>query len=463
MKRLMIFCLMLFPGICYAEPLGNNITYSGVNKFVTTATQENGNYNSVNNNENAILVSNGTISLNNPTINKTGNSNGDNADFYGINAAVLTYKNSVLNISGGNVTTNGTYANGLFSYGTSKINATNTVIKTTNNNSGGIMVAGGGSIIANNLTIDTAGNSSAAIRSDRGGGNITVNKGSYKTDGIGSPAIYSTAKIIVNDATLTSNKSEGVIVEGNNSVILNNVNLTDNNTNLNGQSDTYKNIFLYHSMSRDAKAGVGTFTATNSTIKTLKGDTIFVTNTRAIINLTNNKIINNSGDFLRIQSSKWGNSLANGGNVTLNLSKQKVEGNIIVDKISTLTLNMVGSSLKTSINNKNEAQSINLNLSKDSKLVLTSDSYVTTLKNEDATNSNIYLNGHKLYVNGQSISANDKEEETETPQVISSKKTTKNKKSSKELYYIIAGSLGILIIITMLYIIFKINTRNKMN
>ena len=50
---------------------------------------------------------------------------------------------------------------------------------------------------ATNLTIKTSGTSSAAIRSDRGGGTVVVNKGTYKTTGKGSPAVYSTADISV--------------------------------------------------------------------------------------------------------------------------------------------------------------------------------------------------------------------------------------------------------------------------
>lgn len=114
------------------------------------------------------------------------------------------------------------------------------------------MTTGGGIMKASNLTINTAGTSSAAIRTDRGGGNVTVHSGTYTTTGQGSPTIYSTANVTVNNASLISKVSEGIVVEGKNSVTINNCNLTDSNTKLNGQSTTYKNIFLYQSMSGDA-------------------------------------------------------------------------------------------------------------------------------------------------------------------------------------------------------------------
>ena len=217
------------------------------------------------------------------------------------------------------------------------------------------MTTGGGIMNATNLTITTAGRSSAAIRTDRGGGTVTVDKGTYKTTGPGSPAIYSTADITVKNATLMSTASEGVVIEGKNSVTLENVELTDTNNQLNGQSTTYKNIFLYQSMSGDAADGVAVFTSKDSTITTNKGDSFYVTNTTATINLENNIIVNNdsNGNFLRIQKDSWGNSGSNGGDVTLNLTNQEANGNIVVDSISKLTMSLSnGSTFKGSINNK---------------------------------------------------------------------------------------------------------------
>lgn len=105
-------------------------------------------------------------------------------------------------------------SNGVFSYGGNKndgttINISNTKITTKKDNSGGIMTTGGGNMNTTDLTIETYGTSSASIRSDRSGGNVKVSKGTYTTNGKGSPTIYSTANIEVSNATLISNKSEG--------------------------------------------------------------------------------------------------------------------------------------------------------------------------------------------------------------------------------------------------------------
>jgi hypothetical protein len=383
----------------------SNVSHTGATEISSDTENSGESYSSTTGSENALLVTGGTSTLTDATINKTGDSDGDTSDFYGTNAAVLV-KEGTLNINGGTVITNGSHANGVFAYGDGVININNTTIKTTSNNSGAIMVTGGGTLTATNVTAETDGNSSAPIRSDRGGGTLTVNGGIYTSNGVGSPAIYSTADITVNDATLISTKSEGCIVEGKNSITINNVKLTDTNTSLNGNSETYKNIFLYQSMSGDADEGTASFTATNSTITTNKGDTIFVTNTKAVINLTNNTFVNNdaSGIFLRIQAGKWGTSGSNGGDVTLNANNQVIEGDIYADSISTLIMKLTnGSKFTGTINGENTAKSITLSIDSSSTLTLTGDTYVTSFTDEDSTYSNINFNGYKLYVNGTAI------------------------------------------------------------
>ena len=393
----------------------SSATYAAVKEITKDEDLTGGEYQSTNADENVISASGNVKSiLSNISVSKTGDSDGgDNTSFYGTNSAIIAKDGANLTITGATITTDATGANGVFSYGGSAttnnslsdnttINISDSTITTSKDNSGGIMTTGGGIMNATNLTITTAGTSSAAIRSDRGGGIVTVNKGTYKTTGKGSPAIYSTADITVKNASLIATASEGVVIEGKNSVTLENVELTDTNNTLNGQSTTYKNIFLYQSMSGDAANGEAIFTSKSSTITTNKGDSFYVTNTTATINLENNKIVSNNsnGNFLRIQKDSWGNSGSNGGTVTLNLTNQEVNGNIVVDEISKLTMNLSNSSsFEGAINNSNEGE-VTLTLDKTSSITLTGNTYVKSLTNDDSTNSNINLNGYKLYVNG---------------------------------------------------------------
>lgn len=397
----------------------SSISYEGSTEINSDSTIENKEYSSSASDEIGVLV-NGSINatLKNITVNKTGDSDGgDSTSFYGINSAIVAKGGANLVLENINVTTNATGANGVFSYGGSAttnnssndgttITISNSTITTTKDNSGGIMTTGGGTTIASNLTINTAGTSSAAIRTDRGGGTVTVDGGTYTTTGQGSPTIYSTANITVSNAKLVAEASEGIVVEGKNSVTINNCSLIDNNTKLNGQSTTYKNIFLYQSMSGDAASGNSEFTATNSNITTNNGDTIYVTNTNAIINLTNNTIVNNdeNGNFIRIQKDSWGNSGSNGGTVSLTMNNQNAVGNIVVDSISTLAMTMESNSYyEGAINSDNTAKNITLKLDDTSNIKLTGNSYISSLEDSDSTYSNIDFNGYKLYVNGIEI------------------------------------------------------------
>ena len=404
------------------QPIMNNssnISYSATKEITKNEDISEGKYNSTKKDQNVLLASGNIKSTSsNLTITKTGDSDGgDNTSFYGTNSAILAKDGANLTIKNSTITTNATGANGVFSYGGSAttdnsssdgttVNISNSKITTTKDNSGGIMTTGGGTMNATNLTIKTSGTSSAAIRSDRGGGTVVVNKGTYTTTGKGSPVVYSTADITVKNATLISRSSEGLVIEGKNKISLENVKLTDTNNTLNGQSTTYKNIFIYQSMSEDADTGTAEFSSKNSTIVTNKGDTLYVTNTKAKITLENNTITNNdsSGNFIRIQKDSWGNSGSNGGEVSLKLINQKVTGNIVVDSISNLTMDLTKeSSYEGTINSNNEAKEIKIVLDKNSKIKLTGDSYISELDDDDTSYSNIDLNGYKLYVGGKEL------------------------------------------------------------
>ena len=433
----------------------SNVSHSGVMTFTEDVSTDGENYNSTGNAENAILMTGGVVDLTNPIINKTGSDDGDNSDFYGTNAAVFV-SGGTLNVSGGSLTTNGSHANGFFAYGEGIINVSNTTIKTTSNNSGALMVTGGGTLTATYVTATTDGNSSAPIRSDRGGGTMNIENGSYTSNGVGSPVIYSTANVNVKGATLESTASEGVVIEGKNSVSLDNAKMTADNNQLNGQSETYKGIFIYQSMSGDADEGVGSFTAKNSDITIKNGDTFFITNTTAEINLSGNTFANTSGGFLRAQAGKWGNSGANGGVIVLTASEQEMAGDIFVDNISSLDMRMSSDSYyKGALNHDNTAQALRLELSGDSVVVLTGDSYISELANADTENTNIYSNGFKLYVAGAEVKTNfgtapegRKNKTANTTESEAIKEETKTVDDYSTLGFILAaaGSLVVLLL-----------------
>ncbi len=353
-------------------------------------------------------------------VTKTGEADGDEADFYGENAAVFATNGASLTISDAVIDTDGTHANGVFSYGEGTVvNISHSVITTSGNCSGGLMTTGGGTMNASDLTIETSGRSSAAIRSDRGGGTVNVEGGCYTTSGTGSPVIYSTADITVSDAYLESTASQGVVVEGKNSVTLKDVTLAaDNNTKNSDKSDTYQAVMIYQSMSGDADTGTSSFTMEGGSLTNKNGDIFFVNNTSCQISLTGAEIVNEDaeGVFLRAQAAGWGSEGSNGGKVSLTASGQTIDGDMIADQVSVLNLYLKDqSSFTGAINRDGTAGSVYVEIESGSTWTLTGDSYITALTcGEDAVD----LNGYTLYVNGQAYEAGTKSQ-GETIEIVS--------------------------------------------
>ena len=353
--------------------------------------------------EHAIEVSSGSESYSNIMVTKTGDSDeGDKADFYGDNSAIFATDGADLTLTNIIVDTDGKHANAVFSYGEgTTVTISDSVITTSGNCSGGLMTTGGGTMIASDLNIHTTGNSSAAIRSDRGGGTVIVTGGSYVTDGKGSPVIYSTADITVSDAVMESTSSQGIVIEGRNSVALNNVTLTaDNNSKNSNKSEWFQAVMIYQSMSGDAKEGLAEFTMEGGSLTNKNGDIFFVNNTRATITITNAEIVNldESGVFLRAAAAGWGSEGKNGGKVNLYLNNQTLEGDIIVDSISMLNMNLASGTVYSGAVNEDDEGDVYVTIESGSKWILTGDSYISSLTCDAGA---IDLNGHTLYIDGE--------------------------------------------------------------
>lgn len=335
-------------------------------------------------------------------VEKTGDSSGDEADFYGENASVFATNGATLDLSNLIVGSDGAHANGVFSYGSgTTVNISHSIIRTAGNCSGGLMTTGGATMNATDVTAETQGNSSAAIRSDRGGGDVNVSGGYFTTQGMGSPVIYSTADVAVEGAYLQSNSSQGVVVEGKNSVSLTGCQLIASNTSKNSdKSDYYQAVMIYQSMSGDATQGTAAFSMNGGSLTNQNGDIFFVNNTSCEIDLTGSAIVNNdaSGVFLRAAAAGWGSQGSNGGKVNLRASGQVIDGNMLVDDVSALNLYLNdGSTFAGAINPTGQQGDVYVELDANSTWTLTGDSYVTSLT---CVQGAINLNGHKLYVNG---------------------------------------------------------------
>ena len=368
-------------------------------------------YTSTGDDENAVRIDGATVTLDGITVDKSSgsSSNTEDGDFYGMNAALLATGGADVTITGATVTSSAQNGNGVFSYGEgTTVTISDSTITTTADNSGGIQTTGGATTNASGLTVDTSGNSAAAIRSDRGGGTVNVNGGTYTSNGYNSPAVYSTAAISVSDAALAANHSEALVIEGQNSITLDNCDVSGNMSDTEGTSsdENVHNVMIYQSMSGDAEVGTSSFTMNGGTLTSNNGDMFYVTNTHCTIDLTGVTLTNNDSDAYLLNvtgnsaSHGWGTAGSNGAQVEFTADNQTLEGDIIVDSISTLDLTLSGSSSFTgTINiteNANGGTAVDDNavvtVEEGSTWTLTGDCTITSLTN----NGTVDFNGHTI-------------------------------------------------------------------
>jgi hypothetical protein len=341
--------------------------------------------------ESAILVENGAIvtvrgcTVTRVSENSTG---GDSASFYGVGAALLVTDGS-LTVENCTVDTDSAGGAGVFAYGSGTATVRDTEIRTKQGTSGGLHVAGGGTLYAENCTVETDGGSAAAIRSDRGGGTMTVDGGSYVSNGSGSPAVYCTADITVNHAKLCATGSEAVCIEGKNSLTLNDCTLEGNMPDLE-QNDCTWTVILYQSMSGDSEVGTSRFSMTGGRLVSKHGGIFYTTNTASEF-LLENVEITASDDcpfLLKCTGNKnargWGRSGANGAQSVFTAARQSMAGDILWDSVSTLSVKLTEGTVWTGAFLKEDAQeggAATLMIDAGSSWIVTGDSILTSLEN----------------------------------------------------------------------------------
>ena len=397
-------------------------SYTAVNEYIEDTTVSNETIESTGTDENAALISSGAnVTLDNDTITRTSadSQGGDNSSFYGVGAAVLATDGTAY-VKDGSVTTDAAGGAGLFAYGDGTVYASGTTVKTTQDTSGGVHVAGGGTLYGWDLDVETNGESSAAIRSDRGGGTMVIDGGNYVSNGVGSPAIYSTADIAVSNATLTANGSEAVCIEGLNSIHLYDCDLTGNMSDLD-QNDNTWTVILYQSMSGDSEVGNSTFQMDGGSLTSENGGVFYTTNTESTITLNNVDINYNDENEFFLQCTGntnqrgWGQSGANGADCHFTGISQDMQGNVIWDSISDLDFYLTDGSSLTGAVVDDESYAgeggegyCNVYVSADSTWTVTGDSTVSSLENEgtivDSNGKTVTIQGTDgtVYVQGDS-------------------------------------------------------------
>ncbi|MCR5626891.1 MAG: hypothetical protein K6F99_06200 [Lachnospiraceae bacterium] len=353
------------------------------------------------------------------TRSSSDSSGGDSASFYGVGAAFLN-TDGTATINGGTIKTDSKGGAGVFSYDKGVTYVKDVVIDTTQDTSGGIHAAGGGTVYAWDLDVTTSGESSAAIRSDRGGGTMVVDGGSYTANGTGSPAVYVTADITINDATLTANNSEGLCLEGLNTVRIYDSDLVSKMPD-NEQNDNTWSVILYQSMSGDSEIGEGSFYMSGGSLTSTNGGIFYSTNTDSKFYVSNVDIKSTDGAdyFLKVTGNSnkrgWGESGKNGANTNFTADDQVMDGDIIWDSISKLDLYMINGSTLTGAIIDDESNAgdggdgyAKVIIDEASKWVVTGDSTLSELhnageiKDKDGKSVTVKSSSGEVFVEGDS-------------------------------------------------------------
>lgn len=423
--------------------------------------------------QNAALVQNGgTLTITEGTLQKSGDdTNGDNCNFYGLNSILLgVNSDSKAYISGSSLKADSEGSNGIFSTDNAVIYANDNQISTSAGNSRGLDATYGGTIIANLMDISTKGDHSAAIATDRGGGTISVTNSTLSTEGSGSPLLYSTGNIEVDNVTGSSTGSQIAGMEGLNTIRIYHSSLTSANTGKTASDPVANGIIIYQSTSGDAEASTGeaaTFEAADSTLKSAvkSGSMFYSTNTEANIVLSNTKLdfdSDNAG-LLTVEgndSNNWGTAGSNGSKVKFTGLNQTLNGTISVDTISSLELYLLENTTYTgstviqtnSVNTKTTESPVTVNLDSTSKWVLVKDCEISNLNaekgasivDEDGKTVTIVANG-KTVVTGtgsRTLTVTGTYTETITTDTSNALSTSYSDRSEFDKYYGISTTFG---------------------
>lgn len=231
-----------------------------------------------------------------PSGNFGGGANTMQYDYSGSYSVSLTVgEDSTAVIDGTGITASSSGSNGVFATDSGTALVNDTSIETMADNSRGLDAAYGGAILASKITADTQDDHSAIVATDRGGGSISLADATLSTAGSGSPLLYSTGDIQVNNVSGTSSGSQIAGMEGLNTILIKDSTLESTVTGKTASDPIVNGIIIYQSTSGDAEASTGehaTFQSVDSTLSSAigSGSMFYFTNTTADVVLQNTEL-----------------------------------------------------------------------------------------------------------------------------------------------------------------------------
>lgn len=372
------------------------------NELTSDGTYDGQTYVSQKANENALRVSMAYISATGDTITKSGDVDDvTNSDLYGKNAALLVSHGGHGAFTKAKISTTGNGAVGAYGYSKGTyINLTDSTVDTTGNFAPAVELSEKAMMKLSGSTASTAGYGSPAIKVSKNGGILLAENSNFTTTGQESHGVYTNGDVTVTNGTVNAKATKAAVIKGNNTLTLESATLEGNETN----SVPY-NVVLYADESAIGTMGTQQFNAKDSTLISHKGGMFYVTSTHGRITLENTAIQqDNTLPVLTVTGNDgsfgWGNPGSNGGHVELVLKNQKLDGNILVDSISDVNVNLTEGSTWTGavhiVPNAQNGDAYKTNadifISEGSTWTLTEDSEATTVNNLGTIN----YNGHTI-------------------------------------------------------------------
>ncbi len=158
---------------------------------------------------------------------------------------------------------------------------------------------------------------------------------------------------------------------------------------------------LYQSTSGDAAEGTSVLSAKDSAITTTSdGPMFYVTNTEARVDLNNVSLNYSSGVLISAsgnETNNWGTPGNNGGNLTFTAANQVLNGSVLCDEISTVSMKLSGNTRFAGSIDADHTGNVQISMDTGSTWNVAGDSYVTVITDGDTSLSNIESNGHTIY------------------------------------------------------------------
>lgn len=285
-----------------------------------------------------------------PSGNFGGGANTMQYDYSGSYSVSLTVgEDSTAVIDGTDITASSSGSNGVFATDSGTALVNDTSIETMADNSRGLDATYGGTILANKITADTQGGHSAIVATDRGGGSISLADATLSTAGSGSPLLYSTGDIQVNNVSGTSSGSQIAGMEGLNTILIKDSTLESTVTGKTA-SDPIATASSSTSPPRATRkpAPASTPRSSRSIPHSAppigSGSMFYFTNTTADVVLQNTELDFDTGaatvtdNASGNDSNNWGSTGSNGATVNFTGRYQTLAGGVTADTISSVGL-----------------------------------------------------------------------------------------------------------------------------